>query len=87
MRLSHTTKSGKAKCLHYRNGKRCGRVARHEVEYTERYFRKHQPVCDECLEAIHDECSITILQTSHNGFTVSESGAMGWQTRIYTAIA
>lgn len=78
MRHSHTTKTKKAKCLSYRNGKRCGRVAKLVVEYG----NQRQSVCQECADRIGG----TILQESPKGFTVIVRRVSGWVSRKYVKI-
>lgn len=75
MRHSHTTKTKKAKCLAYRTGKRCGRVAKLVVEYK----NHRQSVCKECADKVG---GIT-LQESPKGFTVEVSRVGGWVSRRY----
>jgi hypothetical protein len=81
MRASHTSGSGKAKCLNYRGGKRCGRVAKHEISFGSR----HLVVCVSCLEALQSEHTVTVQQSSKKGFTVSSS-LFGPATRTYKEI-
>jgi hypothetical protein len=52
-RTSHTTENNKAKCLNYRNGKRCGRKAVALVNFINPVNRLpgHMPRCMECAHA------------------------------------
>ena len=91
-RLTLTTKSGKAKCLNYRNGKRCGRVAVVELCTPGRiiYARKsHLPrvVCAECAVSLVGQYGQDVVRgVSRKGFKVSERGTEGWVSRHYKAI-
>ena len=82
MRTSHTTKTKKAKCLNYRSGRRCGRVARHEVVYLGNGWH-HLSVCDECLAELQEKYDVTVQASSPEGLFVS-SGRMG--LRLYRSI-
>lgn len=83
MRQTHTTQANKAKCLAYRNGKRCGRVATHIVRYNgARGAVGEQPRCDEC--ASHDDVISSI--DSQNGFIVSTDPFAYVGGRSYVAI-
>lgn len=75
MRTSHTTKAGQAKCLNYRNSKRCGRLARYLTS------EKRFPVCAECKRALGGE----VISHSEKGYTVKES-QFGPVTHEYTPI-
>jgi len=70
MRASHTTKTKKAKCLNYRAGKRCGRVARHEVSYRDGIGQHHLAVCDECLAVLQEKHSVSVGESSRKGLIV-----------------
>jgi hypothetical protein len=67
-----TTKTGKAKCLAYRNGQRCGRVAT--------YVMRGKSFCKECFE---DEIICGHVRHNPKGFTVHERNLGGWVTRDY----
>lgn len=90
MRPSLTTKQRKAKCLEYRNGSRCGRVARHLVTFhTMSENRKlsflRLPVCNECKDRIVKNGG-NLNESSPKGFLVRIVG-IGWgQTREYKGI-
>ena len=92
LRHPHTNQQHKAKCLAYRNGKRCGRVAKAEVVYQPKHLPRkmtwHLPVCNECKEALAAEYGSGIVrQECANGFTVHNSGGFsGYTTREYTPI-
>ena len=77
MRASLTTKRRKAKCLAYRNDKRCGRVATFVVKYTDHQGRHHQSVCSECKEQIVAEHGGTVIQENATGFMASPVRAGG----------
>jgi hypothetical protein len=64
-RISHTTKQLKAKCLHYRNSKRCGRVAKYIATYRDHRGWHKYAVCKECAESI--------VESKDQGEIVSES--------------
>ena len=68
--MTHTTPVGKAKCLAYRDGKRCGRVAKVVVKYHDHQGDHRQPVCQECAKRIGG----TIVKQSPKGFTVHNAG-------------
>jgi len=80
-RISHTTKTGKAKCLAYRNGKRCGRVATVEVVCG----THRQTMCRECADAIVEQHgSKVVRQESRKGFTVRNAAPFsGMVSREY----
>ena len=79
---SHTTIENQAKCLAYRDGKRCGRVARFVVEYTQQGFHK-QSVCAECKDRIIASGG-TVTQASPTGFKVENaSGLSKYVARKY----
>jgi len=77
MRASHTTKAGRAKCLAYRNGKRCGRVAR----VVSGYGSHRQALCQECAARIGGQ----VLQESEAGFVV-RSTSFGGIRREYVPV-
>lgn len=79
MRSSHTTKRGKAKCLAYRNGKRCGRVAV-VVGFVLSQHLQHASMCRECSERLGAEVAIE----SAFGFKVRTTTLMGYTERRYT---
>jgi len=91
-RPSHTTKQRKAKCLHYHNGRVCGRVARAEVTYRPRHLPgrqiRHQAVCEECKDTLVAEYGPEIvIQESAKGFRVRSSGGFsGMASREYVPI-
>ena len=85
MRASHTTVQNKAKCLNYRNGKRCGRVARTLVSFTDHLGQHTQPMCEECAAATV-AIGGTIRERSPKGFIVHEGGWGGWVQREYKGI-
>jgi len=78
-RRSHTTIENQAKCLAYRDGKRCGRVARFVVEYTDQQGFHKQSVCAECKDRIIASGG-TVTQASPTGFKVESAG--GWSTYV-----
>lgn len=83
MRRSHTTPGGKAKCLAYRHGRRCRRVAVFEVNLAS---GGHQTMCAECTDYAV-EAGAEIIQSSRSGFTVHDaSGFSGYVTREYRRI-
>ena len=77
-----TTKANKAKCLAYRDGKRCGRVAKFVVSYK----HSRQSVCKECAERIVNEHAGRIDQESAKGFTVNVTRLGGMVSRRYIEI-
>jgi len=84
---THTTKSGKAKCLHYRNGRRCGRVGKIMVSFRDRQGHHEYPVCRECADEIVNEKSGQVRGKSPKGYSVSTSNVWGWGVRReYTAL-
>lgn len=91
MKMAHTTKTKKAKCLKYRNRKRCGRKAVHEVTFIDTMVRvsaMHMPVCDECLEELQTNDryrNVVVRQSNKKGFTVS-TNQFGPTERTYKAI-
>ena len=84
MRSTHTTKQKKAKCLVYRNGKRCGRVGKILVSYTDRQGYHRYPVCAECAAKIEADGG-TIIERSKRGYYVV-TGGFGIATREYRRI-
>lgn len=85
-RPSHTTKQNKAKCLHYRSGKRCGRVARFIVSHSDhRAMWDGVTVCEECMNALLQE-GYYVHKESKKGFHVRSGGFSGWITREYVPI-
>lgn len=82
MKASHTDKQGRAKCLAYRNGKRCGRVARVIGSYADSQGEHEQSLCIECAQAK----AAHRIQASRLGFTVHTSNIGGWADRTYRAI-
>lgn len=80
-RTSHTTKQGRAKCLHYRQGVRCGRVARYEVQFTDHQGAHHIAVCKECANRISARGPMTILNMDNEGFMVDTFTNLGGMTR------
>lgn len=85
MRVSHTTVRGKAKCLNYRNGKRCGRVAKTLVSFTDHLGWHTQPMCEECAAAVAATGG-TVRERNSRGFSVSEVVMNGYVQRIYRAV-
>lgn len=84
MRNSYTTKQKKAKCLAYRDGKRCDRVAKIEGTYTittTRMMEMHQSLCKECAQRLGAE----VIQESDKGFSVHTT-LFGPIARMYEAI-
>ena len=69
MRASHTTTTQKAKCLHYRNGSRCGRVSKVLVSYQDRQGYHRSPVCQECADIIKAQGG-EIIEESTKGYHV-----------------
>ena len=82
---THTTKSRKAKCLHYRNGKRCGRVGKVLVSFSDHQGHHEYPVCKECAEKIVAEGG-EVLGKSRKGYRVITSRSAGWVTREYEVV-
>jgi hypothetical protein len=79
-----TTKAGKAKCLNYRNSKRCGRVAKYDIMYCQH----HLSVCGECLELLVQsvgEDAVKVRQHCKKGFTV-RTNLFGPASRTYVGI-
>jgi len=83
-RHSHTQQNGKAKCLHYRNSKRCGRVAKFLVNHTDHQGYHHQAVCEDCKDHIVTSGGQVVAENA-KGFTVRKVG-FGRSTRTYTPI-
>lgn len=83
MKASHTTKTKKAKCLHYRNGKRCGRVAKALVCYqnpaTLHLGKTTIPMCEDCSKMGE------VIEFSPKGFSIQITG-FGTQSRQYRRI-
>lgn len=69
-RAALTTKQGKAKCLRYRNGKRCGRIGKILVKFQDRTGWHSYPVCRECAGEIVSQGG-EILETSDKGWQVA----------------
>ena len=67
-RTSHTTENNKAKCLNYRNGKRCGRKATALVNYINKVTGRpgFMPRCAECA---HND-DVTFRTVCGAGFEV-----------------
>lgn len=80
MRHTLTTKKNKAKCLAYRNGKRCNRIARAVITFTSHSGYHRQSVCKECA----GRKDAIIVQESSSGFNVRVVG-FGMQSREYIA--
>ena len=82
-RHTHTTKTEKAKCLAYRDGKRCGRVAKFVITFTSPTGHHTQSVCAECAKRE----GATISQESPKGFCVQSGGGFsGMVSRRYIEI-
>ena len=69
-RSSHTTKQRKAKCLHYRKGKRGGRVGKILINWRDRRGYHGYPVCQECADHITQEHNGETVETSPKGYHV-----------------
>jgi len=86
MTHAHETQTKKARCLHFHAGKRCGRVAKHEVSYLNGR-RHHQSVCDRCLADIEARAqNVSIAQSNKKGFRIVSGGLSGAVSRNYIAI-
>lgn len=92
MRHTHTITTKKAKCLNYRAGKRCGRLARFLVSGTSadphgqgRHQHYNRPVCADCKDALIKRDGAEIAEHSEKGFTVKVA-LFGLPAREYTAI-
>jgi hypothetical protein len=90
MRTSHTTQQGKAKCLMYRDGKRCGRVAKHVIT-TKRGVSgvtwSHAPACNECChEWVENRGAALVQQSNPSGFRVISQTLSEWTSRTYVPI-
>ena len=83
-RLAHTTTDGKAKCLHYRNGKRCGRKATALVNYKSKATGRpgFMPRCDECA----GDDDVTFFTTSAAGYFVKVNVMDPMQQRQYISV-
>jgi DUF1365 family protein len=81
VRNTLTDSKNRALCLNYRNGKRCRRLAKVEVNYTDRGQRHHAAMCEECAKVREAE----VVQHSAKGFTVS-SPLFGPVQRFYHPI-
>jgi hypothetical protein len=88
MRTSHTLTDKRAKCLNYRNGKRCGRLARQLASgwCSHTSFPYKRPVCIECGSTLVGKDGAEITETSTKGFLVKTS-LFGPVSREYKAIA
>jgi len=88
MRQSHTTIGKKAKCLAYRNSKRCGRVAVALVDCnTATQGKKYDmPMCQECADERVMHWSGIIKIQNDQGFTVSSDVFDTWHQRYYHPI-
>ena len=85
-RHSHTTKQNKAKCLAYRDGKRCGRVAKFVVDYTDHQGHHHQAACQECKNRVTANGGKVVTENA-KGFTVCSAGGFsGCAAREYVPI-
>ena len=83
MKLAHTTKSGLAKCLAYRNRKRCGRKAVAVVNYRKANGEAgHQTRCKECS----NNSDVTFRTVCNKGFAVRVDPLDSWQTRQYIPV-
>ena len=83
MRLAHTTKSGLAKCLAYRNRKRCGRKATSVVNYHQAHGgAAHQPRCEGCSNS----SDVFFRTVCKRGFTVRVDPLDSWQMRQYVPV-
>ena len=82
MTPSHTDARGRAKCLAYRNRKRCGRRAIALMAKVSQFHAKI--VCQECADRQTAEGART-LETSKTGFSVRTS-LFGPATRDYVAV-
>lgn len=80
LRESHTTTDNKARCLAYRNGKRCGRIAKTLCNYKNVNGQTcFQARCSECA----GHADVFHYIECENGFVVSSSNVDGWQERHY----
>jgi len=95
MAPSLITSTQKAKCLKYRNGKRCGRVAHYEVIVLDRAIGQggsstHLVVCDNCLDTLRADrtryAKLTITQAAPHGFRVRSERTFGPVSREYVAV-
>ena len=69
MRETLTTTTNKAKCLRYRNGRRCGRVAKYLCRWVDRIGNQQMPLCETChgmVLAIGGE----LIEHCPSGYTV-----------------
>lgn len=84
MRLSHTTKDGKAQCLHYRNGKRCGRKATTLCNYRNKVngLPGFMPRCSECS----GDSDVEFYTTSDAGYFVKVNALDMMQQRQYISV-
>jgi hypothetical protein len=87
MRPSHTTKDGRAECLNYRDGSRCGRLGRTLVEFYDHQGRHQYPVCDECRVALVAEYGARVLGENRAGYKVRVTGYGGLQGREYIEVS
>jgi hypothetical protein len=81
MRSSHTTVQGKAKCLAYRNGKRCGRVAT-VVGRCKRNVWHEAAMCKECSDRLGAEA---MIESAH-GFHVRTLSLNSVVSRHYVPV-
>ena len=78
-----TDKKNRAKCLAYRNGKRCGRKA--TVLMTRSHDLHSRVVCQECADRQASE-GASVKQVNRAGFNVISHSMSGWHSRDYTPI-
>lgn len=85
-RHSHTTKTGKAKCLSYRDGKRCGRIAKVVVESKDHIGYHKMSVCDECAVRMVEQGGCVIIRSKCGFRVVSSAAWSGMVARMYVRI-
>lgn len=77
-----TDSKNRSKCLAYRAGKRCGRLARFLVSWK----NHNNPVCQECKDRIVQEHSGKVKEENRKGFTVHIAGIGYGRSREYRKV-
>ena len=73
--MNHITKSGKAKCNYYENGRRCSRVAR--VEVFDFNTHRLRMCCEEHAQKLVDEGKARFMDDAPKGYAAKSSFVFG----------
>ena len=81
-----TDSKNRSKCLAYRAGKRCGRLARFLVSWKDFQGHYDSPVCQECKDRIVQEHGGQVKEENRKGFTVHIVGIGYGRSREYRKV-